>query len=270
MCLAVDYTTTHPKSPSWKKGTRDGVLRFLVDSRSNVLQYQRPLHPCIFSHCENTAHGYINRPFASASKSAAILNIAQKYRLEDTTKRSEPCLSSNMSAMRVRHGGRSNEEGSVAAAVVYCIVEEKKKRRKRRSCWAQPWLLQWPKYGAYHCLLRELVSKDPKTARNFLRMSYNTFLALLARVGPRLEKQATVKREAIKPGERLAITLRYLGSGKCGPSDIHNDVWRNLHVNTFTTNCRSDRATATGRIFQVQICRFISVSTFAWCLKNMF
>ena len=31
-----------------------------------MLRYQRPLHPCIFSHCENTAHGYLNRPFASA------------------------------------------------------------------------------------------------------------------------------------------------------------------------------------------------------------
>ena len=121
MCLAVDYATTHPKSPSWKKGTRDGVgtsgcFFFLVDSRSNVLQYQSPLHPCIFSHCENTAHSYINRPFASASKLAAVRNIAQRYRLEDTTKRSEPCLSSNMSAMRAHHGGRSDEEGSTAAA----------------------------------------------------------------------------------------------------------------------------------------------------------
>ena len=72
MCLAVNYATTYPKSPFWKKGTRNGVLRFFVDSRSNVLRYQRPLHPCIFSHCKDTAHGYINRPFASASKLAAV------------------------------------------------------------------------------------------------------------------------------------------------------------------------------------------------------
>ena len=78
-----------------------------------MLRYQRPLHPCIFSHCENTAHSCINRPFASALKLFAILKFAQRYRLEDTTKRSEPCLSSNMSAMRAHHGGRSDEEGSV-------------------------------------------------------------------------------------------------------------------------------------------------------------
>ena len=75
-------------------------------------RYQRPLHPYIYSHCENTAQGYINRSFASASKLAAILNIAQRYRLEDITKRSEPCLSLNMSAMRAHHGGWSDEEGS--------------------------------------------------------------------------------------------------------------------------------------------------------------
>ena len=55
----------------------------------------------------------MNRPFSSASKLAAVLNIAQRYRLEDTTKCSEPCLSSNMSAMRAHHGGRSDEEGSI-------------------------------------------------------------------------------------------------------------------------------------------------------------
>ena len=104
-CWVRDHAS---KSPSWKKGTRDRVLRFIVDSWSNMLRYQRPLHPCISSHCENTAHGYINPPFASASKLAAVLNIAQRYRLGDTTKSSEPCLSSNMFAMRAQHGGRSD------------------------------------------------------------------------------------------------------------------------------------------------------------------
>ena len=84
MRLTVDHATTHPKSPSWKKGTRDGILRFLVDPWSNVLRYLRPLHPCIFSHCENTAHGKINWPFASASKLAAVLCTSLKYCLIQT------------------------------------------------------------------------------------------------------------------------------------------------------------------------------------------
>ena len=69
MCLTVDYATSHPKSPSWKKATRDGVLSFPVDY---ILVY----------YCENTAHGYINRPF----------------------------LSSNMAAMCAHHGGQSDKE----------------------------------------------------------------------------------------------------------------------------------------------------------------
>ena len=44
------------------EGTRDGALCVLADSRSNMLQYQILFHPCIFSHCENTAHGYIYWP----------------------------------------------------------------------------------------------------------------------------------------------------------------------------------------------------------------
>ena len=132
--LAVDYETTHPKSPSWKKGTRDGVLRFLVDSRSKVLRCQRLLDPCIFSHCQNTAHGYINRPFASSRKLAAVLNIAQRYRLEDTTKRSEPCLSSNMAAMRAHHDGRSDEERSILGHSLTTSSSRSRFHGRKRDC----------------------------------------------------------------------------------------------------------------------------------------
>ena len=58
-----------------------------------MLRYQRPLQPCIFSHCDNIAHGYINRPFVCASNLAAILSTSLKYRLVDKTKHSQPCLS---------------------------------------------------------------------------------------------------------------------------------------------------------------------------------
>ena len=44
-------------------------------------------------------------------------------RLEDTTKPSEPCLSSNMSAMRAHHCGRSDEEGSIGTADLHALVE---------------------------------------------------------------------------------------------------------------------------------------------------
>ena len=57
-----------------------------------MLQYQRPLHHCIFLLCENTAHGYINWPFASASKLDAVLSTSLKYRQVYNTMRPQICL----------------------------------------------------------------------------------------------------------------------------------------------------------------------------------
>ena len=65
---------------------------------------------------ESTAHCYINRPFASASKLAAVLSTSLKYHLADKTKCSQPCLSSISFAMRAHHGGRSDEDGLIVQA----------------------------------------------------------------------------------------------------------------------------------------------------------
>ena len=73
----------------------------------------------IFSLCKNTCHGYINRPFASASKLAAVLSTSLKYRLLGKTKRSQPCLSSISFVMPAHHGGRSNEEGSITGKLEF-------------------------------------------------------------------------------------------------------------------------------------------------------
>lgn len=53
---------------------------------------------------------------------------------------------------------------------------------------------------------------DPKLYKNFVRMSAEDFDVLLAMVGPRITKKDTPFRQAIKPAERLAITLRVLAT----------------------------------------------------------
>ena len=68
-------------------------------------------------------------------------------------------------------------------------------------------------HGAYSSLLKELESEDPSSYRNFLRMDNDTFNELLSLVTPMIEKKSTTMREAISPGERLALTLRYLATG---------------------------------------------------------
>jgi len=50
-------------------------------------------------------------------------------------------------------------------------------------------------------------------AFRYLRMSPERFDHLLSLVGPLIKKQDTKFREAITPGERLALTLRFLASG---------------------------------------------------------
>ena len=46
-----------------------------------------------------------------------------------------------------------------------------------------------------------------------MRMEPDLFHEVLARVGPRITKQDTFRRRALEPGLKLAITLRYLGTG---------------------------------------------------------
>ena len=101
------------------------------------------------------------------------------------------------------------EVGAILAATAVILS-----KRKRRKEWAKDWLRERETYGAYSTLLTELLLEDDEEARRFLRMSYESFQVLLACVRPLIEKKDTWMRKAIPAGERLAITLRYLGSGK--------------------------------------------------------
>ena len=61
--------------------------------------------------------------------------------------------------------------------------------------------------------MRELRETDSFSFKNFVRMDGESFSALLEQVSPLLEKQDTNMRKAIPPGERLALTLRFLATG---------------------------------------------------------
>ncbi len=49
---------------------------------------------------------------------------------------------------------------------------------------------------------------------NFLRMDSNTFNLLLSKVASLITERDTHLRKAIPPEQRLAVTLRYLATGK--------------------------------------------------------
>ncbi|KAK7095652.1 hypothetical protein V1264_005034 [Littorina saxatilis] len=61
--------------------------------------------------------------------------------------------------------------------------------------------------------MRELREEDLGSYVNFLRMDPQHFDHLLGLVGPSIHKQDTYCRDSISPGERLAVTLRFLASG---------------------------------------------------------
>jgi hypothetical protein len=74
--------------------------------------------------------------------------------------------------------------------------------------------LKRPKSGFYEKINLELKSAEHAMYKNFLRKSSSDFDYLLSSVGPFIAKQNTCMRNAVSAGERLAITLRYIASGK--------------------------------------------------------
>ena len=90
----------------------------------------------------------------------------------------------------------------------------RRKERAQRSIWCREWLLRRDDLGAYETLIKELREEDKKSFINFLRVSPGIFEGLLEKVAPLIQKQDTNYRKAIKPGMRLAITLRYLATGE--------------------------------------------------------
>jgi hypothetical protein len=53
----------------------------------------------------------------------------------------------------------------------------------------------------------------PKDWHNFLRMNVSTYLTLLSKVSPLIQKKTTM-RQAVTPLERLTATLRFLATGR--------------------------------------------------------
>lgn len=82
-----------------------------------------------------------------------------------------------------------------------------------RICWVRDWVKRRQELGCYTQLLRELENEVPHLYKNFLRMNIDDFNNLLQMVTPLIEKKKSFLREPIPPGERLALTLRFLASG---------------------------------------------------------
>ena len=100
----------------------------------------------------------------------------------------------------------------IATVLLVLVVKRRKLRRKgrNRSVWVREWIRNRDRYGAYHHLLQEL-ALDTTSYCNLVRMNQQH---LIRKVAPLIVRQDTVMRKAIAPGERLALTLRFLATGR--------------------------------------------------------
>ena len=85
--------------------------------------------------------------------------------------------------------------------------------KRRRKIWVKNWIKKRSIHGAYHQLMKELYCLDVSGYRKIFQMDSTSFETLINMVGPKVKRQDTVMRKAISPGERLAITLRFLATG---------------------------------------------------------
>lgn len=106
----------------------------------------------------------------------------------------------------------SKKQRRKAAACAYAMLSEKK--RRGRKCWVRDWIRQRENAGIMNNLLEELKREDEECYKNFLRMSADDFNYLLEKIKFSITKQNTLMRNAISANERLALTLRFLASGK--------------------------------------------------------
>ena len=95
-----------------------------------------------------------------------------------------------------------------SAAIVDIIIARRRRKPKE-------WIQKRPSQGAFHQWMQELRSTDKQSYKNFLRMDVAAFEDLLSKVGPLITYRDTHLRKAISPGERLAVTLRFLATGRC-------------------------------------------------------
>lgn len=94
------------------------------------------------------------------------------------------------------------------AIILACSVKRVKRKR-----WVKEWLKKREQFS-HMLLLKEILKTDEDDYKNYFRMSDNLFNKLLSMVKPFLERKDTNMRKCISAEERLAVTLRYLATGR--------------------------------------------------------
>ena len=90
---------------------------------------------------------------------------------------------------------------------------QRRARRQQKRMWVRQIFQTRSTRGEYHPLIAEMRLGDHESFYKYFHMTPQRFTHLLSMVGPCITRQDTNFRQAISPGERLAITMRYLVTG---------------------------------------------------------
>ena len=101
--------------------------------------------------------------------------------------------------------------------IILLLIKRRERRRKveamkTKRMWVRQVYTERKEKGEYCSLIKEIQFFDEMLFYQQFRMTPQKYEHLLTLVAPRITK-SQMKREAISPGERLSVTLRYLVTG---------------------------------------------------------
>ena len=99
------------------------------------------------------------------------------------------------------------------AILLLLLLLKRRLSRKRKRMWVRKINQARLCKGEYHSLIREMRLRDHESYFKYFRMTPSRFDHLLSLVGPAIIRQETNFRKPVSPGERLAVTIRYLTTG---------------------------------------------------------
>uniref|UniRef100_UPI00358FCE16 CUB and sushi domain-containing protein 3-like n=1 Tax=Myxine glutinosa TaxID=7769 RepID=UPI00358FCE16 len=100
-------------------------------------------------------------------------------------------------------------------------AREIQRKAKKKRLWVRRWISKRQEMGVYDTLMKELEDESAKECQSFARVSPDLYHEIVRRVGPRMQKQDTFFRKALSSGLKVAITMRFLGTGISYHSLVH-------------------------------------------------
>ena len=108
----------------------------------------------------------------------------------------------------------SKRKKLLAGLAVVLSLRIKRRRSKKRRKWVKGWIGERQELGVFNNLVQELASEGKEAYHQYFRLDEEKFNSILNYIKPAIKKQDTNMRKSIQPAERLAITLRFLATGK--------------------------------------------------------